>query len=306
MVNKAGAKLRAQLADPDRIIVCPGVQDGLSARVCLQQGFENLYMTGAGTAVSLLGMPDLGLTTADDMVRNAAIIAGLDRTVPVIADADTGFGGPVMVARSVERYILAGVAGLHIEDQVTTKRCGHLQGKELVDADVFASRIRATVAARKRLDDDIVIIARTDALQSRGLDEALARLRAAVAAGADVVFLEGMTTADEMEQVVQRMVPTPCLLNMVAGGVTPLVDAQEAKRMGYKIVIWPLFALTSTYLALQKTAQELKSTGAIKDRLGPDGKTVAGGVREIFQLCGLSECAEFDKEMSGKAFTDGV
>ncbi|KAK3380360.1 Pyruvate/Phosphoenolpyruvate kinase-like domain-containing protein [Lasiosphaeria ovina] len=220
-------------------------------------------MAGAGTAVSLLGMPDVGLTTADDMVRNAAMVAGLDRTVPVIADADTGFGGPVMVARLV-----------------TTKRCGHLQGKGLVDADVFASRIRATVAARKRLDDDIVIIARTDALQSRGR-------RCGVPRGHDDGRRDGAGCSEN-------------------GGVTPLVDAQEAKRMGYKTVIWPLFALTSAYLALQKTAQELKSTGAIKDRLGPDGKTVAGSVREIFELCGLSECAEFDKEMGGKAFTDGV
>lgn len=175
---------------------------------------------------------------------------------------------------------------------MTTKRCGHLQGKGLVDADVFASRIRATVAARKRLDDDIVIIARTDALQSRGR-------RCGVPRGHDDGRRDGAGCSE-------NEVPTPCLLNMVAGGVTPLVDAQEAKRMGYKTVIWPLFALTSAYLALQKTAQELKSTGAIKDRLGPDGKTVAGSVREIFELCGLSECAEFDKEMGGKAFTDGV
>jgi 2-methylisocitrate lyase-like PEP mutase family enzyme len=206
MVNKAAAKLRAQLAQPDSIIVCPGVQDGLSARTCLQQGFENLYMTGAGTAMSVLGMPDLGLTTADDMVRNASMIASLDRSVPVIADADTGFGGPVMVARSVERYILGGVAGLHIEDQVTTKRCGHLMGKELVDIPTYVARIRAADAARKRLEDDIVIIARTDSLQSLGFDEAVRRLKAAVAAGADVAFLEGMKTKEEMREIVKVMV----------------------------------------------------------------------------------------------------
>ncbi|KAK3374953.1 Pyruvate/Phosphoenolpyruvate kinase-like domain-containing protein [Podospora didyma] len=288
MVNKAAAKLRAQLADPDEIVVCPGVQDGLSARVCLQQGFRNPYMTGAGIAISLLGMPDLGLITADDMVRNASMIASLDRTVPVITDADTRFGGPAMVARSVERYILAGVAGLHIEDQVSTKRCGHLLGKELIDVATYVARIRAADAARRRLEDDIVLIARTDALQSLGFDEAVRRLKAAVAAGADVAFLEGMTTKDDMQKTVEAMAPTPCLLNMVSGGVTPLIDAAEARRMRYKIA-----------------AQELKATGAIRERQGPDGKVI-GGVRECFEVCGLSECAEFDKEMGGKAYADGV
>ncbi|KAK0646662.1 Pyruvate/Phosphoenolpyruvate kinase-like domain-containing protein [Cercophora newfieldiana] len=146
---------------------------------------ESVSNTGAGTAMSLLGMPDLSLTTADDMVRNASMIASLDRSVPLIADADTGFGGPVMVSRTTERYILAGVAGLHIEDQVTTKRCGHLQGKELVDLPTFTARIRAAAAARARLGSSLVIIARTDALQSLGFDAAVQRLKAAVECGAD-------------------------------------------------------------------------------------------------------------------------
>ncbi|KAH8909923.1 Phosphoenolpyruvate/pyruvate domain-containing protein [Coniochaeta sp. PMI_546] len=305
MGNKAAAKLRAQLAGGN-IIVCPGVQDGLSARVCLQQGFKNLYMTGAGTAISLLGMPDLGLTTADDMVRNASTIASLDRSVPLIADADTGFGGPVMVARTVERYILAGVAGLHIEDQVTTKRCGHLLGKELVDTDTFVPRIRAADAARRRLEDDIVLIARTDALQGCGFDEAIGRLKAAVDAGADVAFLEGMKSLDEMRRAVKAMAPTPCLLNMVSGGVTPLVPAAEAQEMGYKIAIWPCFAMTAAYLAYQEVAKELMETGAVAERTAEDGQTVIGGIREIFDLCGLRECAAFDKEMGGKSFVNGV
>ncbi|KAL2015238.1 hypothetical protein VTK56DRAFT_6034 [Thermocarpiscus australiensis] len=306
MGNKAAATLRAQLVQPDSIVVCPGVQDGLSARVCLQQGFKNLYMTGAGTAISLLGMPDLALTTADDMVRNASNIASLDRSVPLIADADTGFGGPVMVERTVERYILAGVAGLHIEDQVTTKRCGHLLGKELVDTDTFLARIRAADAARKRLGDDIVIIARTDALQSYGFDEAVARLKAAIEAGADVAFLEGLNTLDEMRQATAALAPAPCLLNMISGGVTPLVSAKEAKEMGFKIQIWPCFAMTAAYLAYQKVAKELMETGAVSENMAEDGKTVIGGIREIFELCGLKECAAFDKQVGGKAFINGV
>ncbi|KAB5515137.1 Pyruvate/Phosphoenolpyruvate kinase-like domain-containing protein [Coniochaeta sp. 2T2.1] len=251
-------------------------------------------------------MPDLALTTADDMVRNAGMVAGLDRSVPLIADADTGFGGPVMIARSVERYILAGVAGLHIEDQVTTKRCGHLLGKELVDTDTFVARIKAADAARKRLDDDIVIIARTDALQSYGYDEAICRLKAAVAANADVVFLEGMNSLDEMRRMTRDLAPTPCLLNMISSGFTPLVPAREAQEMGFKIQIWPCFAMTAAYLAYQKVAKELMETGQVAERFAEDGKTVVGGIREIFDLCGLKECAAFDQAMGGKAFANGV
>lgn len=341
MVNKAAVKLRAQLADESKIIVCPGVQDGLSARVCLDEGFENLYMvssvhapsthkicqktesrlefeefpltsllslpsqTGAGTAMSVLGLPDLGLTTVDDMVRNAGMIASLDRTVPVIADADTGYGGPLMVARTVERYMAAGVAGLHIEDQATTKRCGHLLGKELVDTNTYLARIRAAVAAREAAGDDIVLIARTDALQSLGFDEAIARLRAAAAAGADMVFLEGMTTVEQMRASVKALAPTPCFLNMVQGGVTPLVSRDEAQAMGYRVVIWPCFAMTAAMNAWREAAKELKGTGMIKEVKDENGK-VRGGVRECFEVCGLSKYAAFDQEMGGQAFANGV
>lgn len=329
MVNKAAAKLRAQLADESKIIVCPGVQDGLSARVCLDEGFENLYMvslpslhqhiyspnkiltnlqyhqTGAGTAMSVLGLPDLGLTTVDDMVRNAGMIASLDRTVPVIADADTGYGGPLMVARTVERYIAAGVAGLHIEDQATTKRCGHLLGKELVDTNTYAARIRAAAAAREASGDDIVLIARTDALQSLGFEEAIARLRRAVEAGADMVFLEGMTSVEQMRDSVKALAPTPCFLNMVQGGVTPLVNRDEAQAMGYRVVIWPCFAMTAAMNAWREAAKELKGTGMLQEVKDESGK-VRGGVRECFEVCGLTKYAAFDQEMGGQAFANGV
>ncbi|KAK1779234.1 Pyruvate/Phosphoenolpyruvate kinase-like domain-containing protein [Copromyces sp. CBS 386.78] len=315
-INQAAARLRAQLFDSDELIVCPGVQDGLSARVCLQQGFKNLYMTGAGTAISLLGMPDLGLTTADDMVRQASMLSSLDRSVPLIADIDTGFGGPVMISRTVERYILAGVAGLHLEDQVTTKRCGHLGGKELVDVTTFVSRIKAAREARERLQSDLVIIARTDALQSMGLEEAVSRLKAAVEAGADVAFLEGVKDREEMKRFTEAMAPTPCLVNLVPGGLTPLVNAKEAKELGYRIAIWPCFAMTHAYLAYQKAARELMETGAVttgfteKQKAGEgenaSGEQVPGGIRELFELCGLSECVEFDKKMGGQTFSKGV
>lgn len=291
--------------------------------------------------MSVLGMPDLGLTTLDDMARNAGMIAGLDRNVPVIADADTGFGGPLMVARTVspvykglypwppppfsslglhhilpglpmwpnatnrhpqvEKYISLGVAALHIEDQTTTKRCGHLLGKELVDTATFTSRIRAASAARDASGSDIVVIARTDSLQSLGFDEAIARLRSAVAAGADVAFLEGMTTKEQMASCVEAMAPTPCFLNMVSGGLTPLVSADEAREMGYRIVIWPCFAMTAAMLAYRQAAKELRETGMVKEKRNEKGEVV-GGIRDCFEVCGLSKYAAFDKEMGGKAF----
>lgn len=255
--------------------------------------------------MSVLGLPDLGLTTVDDMVRNAGMIASLDRTVPVIADADTGYGGPLMVARTVERYIAAGVAGLHIEDQATTKRCGHLLGKELVDTPTYLSRIRAAAAAREASGEDIVLIARTDALQSLGFDEAISRLRKAAEAGADMVFLEGMTSVEQMRESVQALAPTPCFLNMVQGGVTPLVSRDEAQAMGYRVVIWPCFAMTAAMNAWREAARELKGTGMVKEVKDENGK-VRGGVRECFEVCGLTKYAAFDQEMGGQAFANGV
>ncbi|KAI0481585.1 carboxyvinyl-carboxyphosphonate phosphorylmutase [Xylaria cf. heliscus] len=303
--TKAASRLRQMLADPDQIVVCPGVHDGLTARMALHVGFDALYMTGAGTAASRLGQPDLGLTTVDDMANNAGMLAGLDRSVPVIADADTGFGGPLMVARATEKYILQGVAAFHLEDQVTTKRCGHLLGKELVDTATYVARIRAAAETRKRMESDIAIIARTDALQSLGYEGAIDRLRVAVTAGADVVFLEGMRTKEQMAQVVKDLAPTPCFLNMVGGGVTPLINAAEAKALGYKIVIWPMAGLTSVYLGMREICRELKETGEIKDKYTADGK-IDGGVRDVFELCGLSACTEFDQKMGGTSFTDGA
>lgn len=239
------------------------------------------------------------------MATNAGMIAGLDRDVPVIADADTGFGGPLMVARTTEKYILQGVAGFHIEDQITTKRCGHLLGKELVDVNTYAARIKAAAHARERMGQDIVIIARTDALQSLGYDEAIFRLKAAVTAGADVAFLEGMKSKEEMANVVKDMAPTPCFLNMVGGGVTPLVDTKEAKELGFKIVIWPMAGMTSVYLAMREFCKELKETGEIKNRYAADGK-IDGGVRDVFEACGLTKASDFDKEMGGVSFSRGV
>lgn len=185
-----------------------------------------------------------------------------------------------------------------------------------MDEATFLARIRAADAARKKVGD-IVIIARTDALQSLGFDAAIDRLKKAVVAGADMAFLEGMTSKEQMERAAKELVsspaenayaedqaPTPCLLNMVNGGVTPLIDAKEAQRMGYKFVIWPIFALMSAFNAYDAAAKELKKTGFLKDQGDESG--VRGGVREVFELCGMSECVRFDEEMGGKTYSNGV
>jgi 2-methylisocitrate lyase-like PEP mutase family enzyme len=253
-------------------------------------------------------MPDLGLLTMNDIVANAAMIASLDRTVPLIADADTGYGGPVMVARTVKAYITGGVAGLHLEDQVLAKRCGHLLGKEVVDEATFLTRIRAAVLAREEMKatmgeaGDIVIIARTDALQVVGYDEAVQRLQRAVEVGADVAFLEGPASVEQCKDVCKRLAPTPALLNMVSGGVTPNLTAAEAKDAGFKLIIFPGLMLSAVYGSCTKAVAELKSTGAVK--LTESQKKM--GPKALFTAVGLVECMEFDKKAGGHAYNEGV
>jgi methylisocitrate lyase len=233
------------------------------------------------------------------MREHAEMIASLNPSIPLIADMDTGYGGPIMVARSVEHYARSGVAAFHIEDQVQSKRCGHLLGKQLVSSDVFVSRIRAAVAARKRIGSDIVVIARTDALQSYGYEEALNRLKAARDAGADVGFLEGVTTRDMCRQIIKDVAPWPMLLNMVENGATPTISRDEAREMGFKVMIWPFAALAPAYLAMREAFQKLKKTGNANT---PEEITP----RKLFEVCGLEESMMIDEEAGGEAFANGA
>ena len=246
-------------------------------------------------------MPDLGIATMNDMLSNAAMIASLDRKTPVIADADTGYGGPLNVARTVKSYITSGVAGLHLEDQVVTKRCGHLLGKEIVDQDTFISRIKAAVMARNEMREaigtdagDIVIIARTDSLQVAGFDEAIERLEKAVNAGADVAFLEAPTSIEQCKIACARLAPTPVLLNMVPGGLTPHFSTAEAEATGFKLIIHPGLMLAAVYEGCTAASAQLKATGSVQ---------VSGshGPKDLFTVCGLKEYIAFDqatKELS--------
>lgn len=251
--------------------------------------------TGAGTTASLLGHADLGLATLPEMRSHAEMIANLSPSTPLIADADTGYGGPLNISRTIEMYARSGVAGLHIEDQIQTKRCGHLGGKELVDTETFVTRIRAAVLARKRIGSDIVIIARTDALQGFGYAEAIARLKAARDVGADVGFLEGMTSVDMMRKACEELAPWPMLLNMVEGSVTPHVSASEAQEIGFRIVIFPLASIASAYQAIFDGLRKLKDEG----RMDHDKKVTP---RFLFEVMGLKESMAFDGLAGGKAF----
>lgn len=245
-------KLREQL-NASGLVRAPGVYDGITARLIEQAGFSAAYMTGSGTSMSL-GYPDYGLLTQSEMVNNASVIT---RTIdiPLIADADTGYGNELNVTRTVNEYERAGVAAIHIEDQVNPKRCGHLAGKELIPLDEYVAKIRAAVAARR--DPDFMIIARTDANTVTGFEDSIERANAALNAGADVAFVESPKTMDEITAV-PELVNGPCLLNLVVGGITPEIDLSEAERLGYKIAILPSILTASVFAACDKVLADLK------------------------------------------------
>jgi 2-methylisocitrate lyase-like PEP mutase family enzyme len=216
------------------MLTAPGAYDAITARLVVQAGFPVVYMTGAGTAATL-GFPDYGLVTMEEMVGNAArLVSAAD--APVIADGDTGYGNELNVVRLVREHVRAGTAGIHIEDQVSPKKCGHLDDKQIVPREDWVAKIRAAVAART--DPDFLVIARTDSRAVAGFDEAVARCNDALAAGADMAFLEAPRTMEEVAAVPKR-VNGPCLYNLVKGGKSPDVGLEEAEAMGYRLVIVP-------------------------------------------------------------------
>src|SRR5260221_9708173 len=203
---RTATRLRELLAGPD-LIVAPGAYDGLRARLIAQAGFSVVYMTGFGTAASVLGQPDVGLLTMSEMVSRASALAAVIGDVPLIADADTGYGNPINVRRTIHEYEQAGVAGLHIEDQVWPKKCGHMEGKQVIPMQEMVQKIRAAVDARQ--DPDFVIIARTDANAVNGLEDALQRGRAYREAGADVIFIEAPRSIAELKAIKQGFPDVP-------------------------------------------------------------------------------------------------
>lgn len=278
-----------QMLNSTGLIVAPGAYDGISARLIERQGFKAVYMTGAGTAASVLGQPDIGLTTLTEMTTHAAHLASCV-SLPVVADADTGYGNALNVIRTVREYERAGVAAIHLEDQVFPKRCGHLSGKAVIPAKEFAEKIRA--AAENRTDSDFVIIARTDARAVNGLDDAIDRARLYREAGADVIFVEAPTSREEIERIA-REVDAPLLSNQVPGGRTPALTASELEKLGYKIVIFPAVGFMAATLAIEKALAQLKETGTDWHE-GPVLSPL-----EIFQRVGIEAWLNMERKYSG-------
>lgn len=274
------AKLR-QLLGGDGPVLAPGAYDALSARLVEQAGFDAVYMTGFGTAAGLLGRPDVGLLGLHEMVDNVRrIVAAVD--IPLVADADTGYGGPLNVLRTVQEYERAGVAGLHLEDQVMPKRCGHLAGKAVVPAAEMVAKVEAAVAARR--DPDLVLIARTDARATDGLAAALDRARAYHQAGADVLFVEALEGEAEVERVARELADVPLLFNWVEGGRTPPLAHERLRELGYRLVITPITTLLAATRAMQGALATVKAAGTprpIVDELT--------GFDEFLEVIGLPE-----------------
>jgi 2-methylisocitrate lyase-like PEP mutase family enzyme len=280
MIMKTTAQFRKML-ETQKLLSLPGVYDGITARLSEQAGFKSVYMTGAGTSASM-GYPDFGLLTMTEMVDRAATIARSVK-IPLIADADTGYGNELNVTRTVREFERAGAAGIHIEDQVSPKRCGHLDGKEIVSRDEYFAKIRAAVSARS--DRDFVIIARTDARAVAGFDEAVLRANEALQCGADVAFVEATQSREEVAAV-PRLVNGPCLLNIVRGGKTPDLALGLVEEMGYRIAILPSLLLSAAVDAFEQTLKSLMETNI------PPSSTTTLPIHERFRKFGADEWSE--------------
>ena len=252
---------RKMLEEPG-VIVLPGAYDALSAKIIEMLEFKAIIHTGYGTAASLLAQPDVGLVSFGEMVSRVKSIARAVK-IPVIGDADTGYGNAVNVYRTIKEYIWAGAAGLFIEDQVWPKRCGHMFGKQIISKEEMVGKIKAAVDAKNEEDPDFVIGARTDAIAVNGIDDAIDRAKAYREAGADYIFIEAYESIDQIKRAVKE-VDAPLMLNLIEGGRTPLLSVKEAEEMGFKLVIFPLTALyaaakniydTLTILKEKKSAQ---------------------------------------------------
>ncbi|WP_448618326.1 isocitrate lyase/PEP mutase family protein [Geodermatophilus sp. URMC 65] len=252
------ARLRELLAAPAPL-VAPGAYDALSARLVEQAGFDAVYMTGFGTTASLIGRPDVGLLSGAEMVDNARRIAtAVD--VPVIADADTGYGNALNVVRTVQLYEQAGVAGIQLEDQVMPKKCGHMSGKALIGADEMVGKVHAAAAARS--DPDLVLVARTDAVAVSGVEDALVRARAYADAGADLLFVEAPTSEADIERIAGELAGVaPLVFNWAEGGRTPPLSLARMTELGFALVIYPIGTLLAATAGMRSLLAGLRRDG---------------------------------------------
>lgn len=282
---KKTAKLRELIAQPE-ILMAPGAYDAFSAKMIEGVGFQAVYMSGFATAASVLGLPDIGLLTMTEMVENARRMADAVK-IPLIADADTGYGNHLNVMRTIEEYEKAGVAAVQIEDQVSPKRCGHMEGHRLIPVEEMEAKIRAAVRARK--DADFVLIARTDAISAEGFDEAIRRGNRFRKAGADLLFIEAPTAIEQLARI-PKLVDGPTLVNLAPK--TPYLHVSEYEKMGYALAIYPPVSITVAYAALKEKLTELKNDGMNKDGCH-------GGVPfdELVSFLGLTEYRRIEEEV---------
>jgi 2-methylisocitrate lyase-like PEP mutase family enzyme len=287
--NAGAGRLREMLSRPQPVLA-PGAYDALSARLVEGAGFEAVYMTGFGTSASLLGRPDVGLLTFSEMVDNARRLV----QVPVIADADNGCGNPINVIRTVKEYEAAGVSAVHIEDQVIPKKCGHMEGKQVIDASEMVEKIRAAVDARH--SEEFVIIARTDARAVEGMDGALERARLYRDAGADALFVEAPRSEEEVSAVAEAFPDVPLLFNWLEGGETSPIPLERLKELGFGLIISPLSALLAATRAIRDTLAKIYADGSpisvMEDRLLP--------FEEFTDLIGLPEIEDLEERFEDK------
>lgn len=283
-----GAQLRAAWAD--RCIMIPGTFNALTARIAERLGFPAVYLSGGALSAGWAGLPDIGLLTLTEFAQAASLLAGATR-LPVLCDADTGFGEAANVERTVRAFEASGAAGLHLEDQILPKRCGHLSGKGLIEAEAMSAKLRAAVASRR--DPDFVIVARTDARSVEGFDAAVLRARAYLQAGADAIFPEALETAEEFARFAAE-VPAPLVANMTEFGRGPLLDFGDLAAMGYRAVLYPLTAFRSAMKAAEETLEALIRDGTQRDSLGRM-QTRA----ELYERLGYSDWERRDRAYFG-------
>ena len=288
LTTRSGAERRAQLAarlSQGALVVAPGVYEGITARMADAMGFEALYMTGYGTVASHLGLPDAGLASYTDMVGRVAQLASITST-PMICDGDTGYGGLLNVMHTVRGYEAAGACAIQLEDQEFPKKCGHMLGRRVVDAELMADKIRVAVESRR--DRNFLIIARTDARTTLGLDEALRRARLYGEAGADILFVESPESTDEMRTIC-RSLGKPLLANMVEGGRTPILSRDELQDIGYRLAIFPATAFLAAGAAYRSVYQTLKAEGSTTRPSVP-----LHDFKAFSQMMGFDWVADFD------------
>ncbi len=289
-MDEKRARLAQRLKQPG-LVIAPGVFDLISARIADRMGFDCLYMTGYGAVASLLGLPDAGLATYSDMVGRVAQIARMSAT-PFIADGDTGYGGLLNVQHTVQGYEAAGACGIQLEDQEFPKKCGHMLGRRVIAAEDMAAKVR--VAVDSRAQRDFLVIARTDARTTLGLDEALRRAELYLRAGADVLFVESPESIDEMRAIGERFRGVPLLANMVEGGRTPLLSKAELEDIGYKIAIFPALGFLAAGAALDSVYKTLKQNGSSKGLATP-----LYDFKRFSELMGFERIAEFERRYRG-------